>query len=103
MSLQRYRADRATPQSDGAIRWYSEWNYGPSLARIDNCRLENLVGNMRRTVYITGEADTWFSQPACCMVQGKRVNGYVTCETDTGDCLVFRHTYEEGANDATSL
>ena len=89
--MQRYRADKATPQSDGAVLWHSEWNYGPSLARINNCRLENLVGNMRRSVYITGEADTYFSIPAVTLIQGCRVTGYVTDDGDGN--LVFHHCY----------
>jgi hypothetical protein len=93
MSLQKYRADTARIQPDGAIRWYSLWNCGPSLAKIENCRLENLVGDMRRTVYITSEADTWFSIPAVCVIAGKRIKGYVTSEYDTGENLVFRQVY----------
>ena len=86
-----YRADRSEPQSDGAVLWFAEWIGGPSLSKIDNCRLENLEGNMRRTVCITGEADTYFSTPAVCNLQGCRIKGYVT--TDDDGNLVFRHVY----------
>ena len=100
--MQKFRADKSEVQADGAIVWRSDWMGGPSLARINNCRLQNLAGNMRATVYVTGEADTWFSVPAVCKIKGCRVRGYVTGESDTGDIvalsdarcnLVFRHCY----------
>lgn len=88
----RYRADCAAPQPDGSVQWFADWMEGPTLSKIENCRLENLVGNMRRTVRITGPADTWFSIPAECTIQGCTVRGYVTnAEDDNG--LVFRHVY----------
>lgn len=88
--MQKYRADISHPQNDGAVIWQSQCIGGPSLAKIDNCRLDNLAGDMRRTVYITGEPDTYFSQPAVCRLAGCRVRGYVTNEDGN---LVFRHTY----------
>jgi hypothetical protein len=51
-----------------------------------------MAGDMRRTVYITGEPDTYFSVPAVCRIGGCRVRGYVSHEDDDGD-LVFHHTY----------
>ena len=89
--MQKYRADEAHTQPDGSVAWYAKWMGGPSLAKIDNCRLVNLVGDMRRTVYIPGEPDTAFSQPAVCKLAGARVAGYVTGED--GGSLVFRHVY----------
>jgi hypothetical protein len=89
--MQKYRADISEIQPDGAILWSSKWIGGPSLARINNCLLENLEGNMRRTVYITGEASDYFSIPAVCKLAGKRVKGYVTGNDDGN--LVFRHVY----------
>lgn len=49
----RYRRDESHKQSDGAIAWYAKWMGGPSLAKIENCQLANLAGDMRRTVTIT--------------------------------------------------
>lgn len=89
--MQRYRADSSRKQPDGATVWYADWMGGPSLAKIENCKLANLEGDMRRTVYITGEPDTWTSQPAVCKLQGCRVRGYVTGDDDNN--LVFRHCY----------
>lgn len=89
--MQKYRADESETQADGATTWFSKWMGGPTLARINNCRLDNLSGDMRATVYITGEADTWFSIPAACRIKGARVRGYVTGDGEGN--MVFRHTY----------
>jgi hypothetical protein len=50
-----------------------------------------MAGDMRRTVYVTGEPDTYFSIPAVCSVAGCRVRGYLTGD-DNGN-YVFRHCY----------
>jgi hypothetical protein len=89
----RYRSDISKSQPDGAILWYAQWMGGPTLSKIENCRLANLQGDMRRTVTITGEADTWFSIPAECSIAGCKVKGYVTSESDTGENLIFRQVY----------
>ncbi len=87
--MQKYRADISKAQPDGSVVWFTQWMGGPSLAKITNCRL-NLAGDLRRTVYITGEPDSWFSQPAVCKIQGCRVKGFVTHDDDG---LVFHHVY----------
>lgn len=89
--LQRYRADKSERQADGAVVWFAEWVGGPSLAKIENCRLADLQGDMRRTVYVVSEADTYFSIPAVCKIAGCRVVGYLAMD-DTMN-LVFRHCY----------
>lgn len=89
--MQKYRADKSEKQPDGASVWRAHWMGGPTLAKITNCRLANLEGEPRRTVYITGEADTFFSIPACTRYLGKYVRGYVTGDDDGN--LVFRHVY----------
>lgn len=89
--MQKYRADTSHKQADGATLWYAEWMGGPTLSKIDNCRLANMAGDMRRTVYITGEPHTFFSLPAVCKLAGCRVRGYVTVEDDGN--RVFRHCY----------
>jgi hypothetical protein len=88
--MQKYRADISEAQSDGAVVWRAQWMGGRTLAKIVNCRLASLAGDMRATVYMTGEPDTYFSIPAVCRIMGKRVKGYVT--NDDGD-LVFHHVY----------
>lgn len=89
--MQRYRADTRKEQTDKAILWFAEWMGGPSLSRVNNCRLVNLAGDMRRTVYITGESDTWFSVPAVTRIGGRYVRGYVTHDDDGN--AVFHHCY----------
>lgn len=87
----RFRSDTSQKQSDNAILWFARWLGGPTLAKIENCLLANLAGNMRRTVQITGHPDSYFSIPAECSIAGARVCEYVTCD-DEGN-HVFRHTY----------
>ena len=91
MGLQKYRADKSEAQADGSTAWFTHWLGGPSLAKIERCRLDKLEGDMRATVYIQGEHDTFFSQPAKCCLFGKILNGYVTGDEDGN--LVFRHCY----------
>jgi hypothetical protein len=91
MSMQKYRADKSKVQQDGAKLWFADWIGGPTLSKIENCRYENMHGDMRGTVYITGEPDTFFSQPAVTSIKGCRVRGYVTSDDDGN--IVFRHCY----------
>jgi hypothetical protein len=88
--MMKYRADKPTPAPDGSVLWHAHWMGGPTLSKVDNCRLESLAGDMRRTAYVTGEPDTWFSIPAVVRIQGCRVKGYLTqAEDEQG--IVFRH------------
>lgn len=89
--MTKYRCDKSETQADGAKVWSAQWLGGPTIAKIENCRLENLQGDMRRTVIITGDADSAFSIPAQCSIGGKRVKGYVTLDDERN--LVFRHVY----------
>lgn len=91
MGLAKIRSDVSEKQADGAIVWSAQWMGGLSLAKIENCRLENLVGDMRATVYIQGGPDTYFSIPAKCYLFGKVVTGYVTGDGEGNS--VFRHCY----------
>lgn len=91
MGLQKYRADKAgEAQSDGATPWFCEWMGGPTLALIRNAPTE--WGP--RTVYLTGEPDTFFSIPAAVTVKGHVVRGYITTDDRSGAAeYVFRpHT-----------
>lgn len=72
-----YRLDReGTAHENGGIPVYTDWMGGPSLAAVRNCPVADT--DLRRSARITGEPDTWFSQPAFVSVKGKRVVGYIT-------------------------
>ncbi len=90
MGLAKYRSDVSEVQDDGAIIWRTNWIGGPSLAKIENCRLVNLAGDMRATVYIQGEPDTYFSIPAKFSLFGKTLSAYITSEDGQ---LVCHHCY----------
>jgi hypothetical protein len=89
--MQKYRADTSRTQEDGSTLWFANWMGGQTLAKIDNCRL-HMAGEMRRTVYTTGEPDTFFSQPAICKIAGCRVKGYVAIDDDD-NTLYFRPVF----------
>ena len=91
MSLQRYRADSAKPQSDGATRHYANWLAGPTLAKLTAARVSGLHGEPRVTAYVTGDPDTWFSQPCKFRYLGRVLNGYLTNDDDGN--LVVHHCY----------
>lgn len=82
---QKYRADRSETQDDNSICWFADWMGGPTLSKINNCRIDGT--DARLTVYITGEADSWFSIPASTRKRGKYVRGYITSD-DLG--YIFR-------------
>lgn len=92
MGLQKYRFDETGPvEINGSIPLYSNWMGGRPLAGVRNCPCSDGIA---RTVYVRGEADTWFSIPAQCSIKGKRVTGYLSIDTvdslDSGDRLGFR-------------
>jgi hypothetical protein len=91
MAMLKYRPDYSETQPDGGVVWRSRWMGGPSLAKVENCRMASLEGEPRITAFVQGEPDTYFSQPAVCSYLGKRVTGYLTGD-DEGN-LVFRHCY----------
>lgn len=88
MGLQKYRADYpGDKQSNGGTPYYTKWMGGPTLALVRDCKIEN-ADLPPRTVYVRGEADTFFSIPAACRHKGKTVTGYLTSD-DKGE-YVFR-------------
>lgn len=93
MGLQKYRADKqGETYPNGSVPWYVGRMGGSSLgpALIRNCPVvlqfgegllgpfKTLIDGLERTAYITGEPDSFFSQPAAIKYLGKRVNGYIT-------------------------
>lgn len=78
MGLQKYRADMSdAPDANGAVAHYARWMGGPSLSKVVGCPVARGV-MPPRTVYVTGEPDTFFSQPAACSYRGRVVRGYLT-------------------------
>jgi len=50
-----------------------------------NCPIGGIgKGLAPRTVYVTGDVDTWFSLPAAMAHKGKRVTGALYCDEDNG-------------------
>ncbi len=92
MGLQKFRADtRGETQKNGGIPYYTNWMGGPSLALIRNCKvIWQDIDIGPRTVYVRGEADTYFSIPAACVYKRKTITGYITT-----DEYVFR-AHKEG-------
>jgi hypothetical protein len=68
---------------------------GPTLSLVRECPIEN-ANISPRTVYIRGEADTYFSLPAACRYKGKTVTGYIT-SNDDGE-YVFRAHKDQGVS-----
>ena len=91
MGLQKILADRHARQADGATIWRTQWFGCPNLAKVENCRIASLHGEPRATVYVQGDADTYFSIPARFYLFGKVINGYLT--RDNNGNLVASHCY----------
>lgn len=92
MALQKYRADKAgDKQANGATPYYALWMGGPTLALVRQCPVVNSTCITPRTVYVTGEADTWFSIPAACRYLGRTIRGYLTTD-DSGETVFRIHT-----------
>jgi hypothetical protein len=77
MGLQKYRVDEIEgADENGAIRCYTRWIGGPTLALVRNCPTP--FGP--RTVYVRDEPDTYFSIPAACQYRGRTITGWLDCE-----------------------
>jgi len=89
MGLQKYRFDKeGGTHENGSRAVFSNWMGGPSLAGVRNCPVNNAPEaygpDLRRTVYATGMADTFFSIPAACKIKGKTCRGFLSFENDRG-------------------
>ena len=92
MSLQRYYANKPTVQGDGATLWHNSYYIsGPFLVKVSGARVPSLVGEPAVTAYVTGESDTWFSQPCKFHYLGKVLNGYLTGDADGN--IIVQHCY----------
>jgi hypothetical protein len=88
MGLQKYRFDKVgQPDANGAIPLHTVWMGGEPIAGVRNCP-SGVYG--KRTVYVTAEADTWFSIPAAIRVKQQRIKGWLGC----ADGLWQFHPYQ---------
>jgi hypothetical protein len=70
------RLDReGEPEPNGSVPVYADWMGGPSLAAVRNCPVNGT--DARRSARVTGEPDTYFSQPATVSLNGRRVRGFL--------------------------
>ena len=95
----RYYPDpkNTTKYPDGSILFRTPAPFS-SVAKVENCLCPD---GRRRTVWATGEPDTFFSIPAIVKVRGKNVSGYLTTYRDEpgkpGEGWEFR-AYKYGKN-----
>lgn len=90
MGLQKYRADELLESDNNGCRvWAARWMGGHTISKLEHC--PTVFGP--RTVYVTGEADTWFSLPAACKYRGKTVRGYVTCSDGMWEFRAYVRSY----------
>jgi len=62
---------------------------GPTISKLEECPTP--FG--RRTVYVTGEADTFFTIPASCRFKGKTVSGFLTCKDRAWEFHAYTRSY----------
>lgn len=79
MGIKKYRDDiRGEKQKNGGIPFFTHWMWGPSLSLIRDC--ETPFG--RRTVYVQGAAETFFSIPAAIEFRRRKIHGFVSMDDD---------------------
>jgi hypothetical protein len=74
--MQRFMARYRFQFANGATGWAPGGPFdglGP-FAKVEACPVGE---GMRRTVYAQGYPDTYWSIPAACRINGKRVKGYL--------------------------
>ena len=89
--MQKFRASEPFLNKNGAVGWRPGGPFdclGP-YAKVQNCPIENT--DLRRTVYATGYADTYFSIPAVCKIFGVRVKGFITNREDGPEFVPYAH------------
>lgn len=98
MSNQKFCADMADPftHANGATSYGSPMPWRQhAFSIVRNCVIEGTA--LRLTCYATGDADTWFSIPACTQHKGKYVAGYFTTRDDgVVFCVMDRHASRVG-------
>jgi hypothetical protein len=87
MASLKFRVDAEEENEHGQTIGRTHWIGGPSLARVKGAVCDD---GQRRTAYVTGEPDTFFSIPARVNVGKRSVSGWLGCEDNLyrfhGDC-----------------
>jgi hypothetical protein len=87
MASLKYRIDVEEQNEHGQLIGSAKWMGGPTVARIKGAVCDD---GQRRTAYVTGEPDTWFSVPARVNVGQRSVKGWLGCDDGLwhfhGDC-----------------
>lgn len=87
MASLKFRVDAEETNEHGQTIGRTVWMGGPSLARVKGAVCDD---GTRRTAYVTGEPDTFFSIPARVNIGKRSVSGWLGCEDNLwrfhGDC-----------------
>lgn len=101
--MQKFIAREAFQFPDGATGWRPGGPFdclGP-FAKVQRCAVELPGGgHIRRTVYATSYADSFFSVPACTRYRGRYVGGFITMR-DESPVFVPSLRHAERLADAT--
>jgi len=55
--------------------WFARWMGGPTLSKVEGAVCED---GSRRTAFVSGDPDTWFSVPGYVHRKSRRVKGFLT-------------------------
>lgn len=94
MGIRMFRTDVVgEPCRNGSTPEYAEWMAGKTLSAVRGCPVADAqgmgAGVKCRTVYVCGEADTWFTIPARCIINADTVYGVLT--HDESGFLFYPH------------
>lgn len=98
MPMQKFKARERFEFVNGAIGWRPGGPFdslGP-YAKVQNCPIDGTT--VRRTVYATGYADSYFSVPACTRYRGRYIGGFFELEGD-GPVFVPSSKYRDRLED----
>lgn len=97
MGLQRFIAREPFTFANGVVGYRPGGPFdclGP-YAKVINCPIEGT--DIKRTVYATRYADTFFSVPAACTYKGKTIRGYLTLDDGAIKfCVLNSHAHLVG-------
>jgi hypothetical protein len=77
MASLKFRVDTEETNEHGQTIGRTNWMGGPSLARVKGAVCKD---GHRRTAYITGEPETYFSIPARVNSGKRSVKGWLSCD-----------------------